>query len=361
MRITDFLKRENNNLDLVRIMLACLVIVGHSPILNGSSYMWVDPIQHFFKFTYSGAIAVKLFFFISGLLVTNSLIIQKNPVQFITSRFFRLMPALFFVLVLTVLLVGPILTSMKVSEYFSDSGFLSYFSHNILFRQYLFLPGVFESNFYHKTVNGSLWSLAYEVKCYIALLIIFLFLKNTSKRYWNIVFLIILVGTLLHSKFSFGAITHNPDIYLLFVSFAFGAFCAIHADKIKLNLQIVAGMILFFYILKDTSYAQLFFIPASGITVLYLASIKFVLKLRPKYDISYGVYLWGFLVQQTIFHYCGHMYVGFHCLLAIIISVLLGLITNIIIEKPFIKFGKYTYTFLQDRIPTIELFRKRNN
>ena len=64
MTITSFLNKENNNLDLIRIILASTVILGHTIAINGDTNYWLDPIGYFFPITYSGALAVKLFFFL---------------------------------------------------------------------------------------------------------------------------------------------------------------------------------------------------------------------------------------------------------------------------------------------------------
>ncbi len=351
MKISDFLKRENNNLDLIRIILACMVIIGHSPILNGQSRVWIDPIGHFFKFTYSGALAVKLFFFISGLVVTNSILNKKSPVHFVVSRFFRLIPALFFVLIVTVFIFGPILTNLQLHDYYLNLDHLRYIRHNLVFNLDLLLPGIFHNNLYQDTVNGSLWSLKYEVGSYITLLGLFLILANKNKYYLNIPIAIIILDTLLPTRILFNWLGDNPEVYLLPASFAFGAFFAVNADKIKMNFGIVLGSFLIYYIFSSTSYAQIIFTFASCNTVIYLASNEFVLKFKPKIDISYGIYLWGFLIQQSIYHFLGHIYVGLHCFIALIISTLLALITYVIVEKPFMSMGKATIKILNDRYP----------
>lgn len=349
MKISNLLDRENNNLDLIRIVLACFVIIGHSPTLNGPSDFWVDPIGHFFQFTYSGALAVKLFFFISGLVVTNSIIKQRDPIQFVISRFFRVFPALLFVLLITVFIVGPIVTDMELKEYFSSLDQFHYIQNNIMLKTEYTLPGLFNGNLYKGAVNGSLWSLTFEAGCYIALLGFFLLLKDAEKKYWNCVIAIIVIDTFLPHRIIFGWLGDNPEINLLPISFALGAFFAINADKIEINLSMVFGMMLIFYLFDKTDFAQTILVITSCIILLYVASNTLVLKLKPAYDVSYGVYLWGFLIQQTIYHFLGHVYVGLHAFLAIACSLILALVTNILVERPFIALGKYTGKVLKDR------------
>ena len=354
MKISYFLNKENNNLDLIRILLSCLVIIGHAPILNGASNLWVDPIGNFFTFTYSGALAVKLFFFISGLVVTNSFLTNRSPVYFIISRFFRLIPSLLFVLVVTVFIFGPILTNLSLGEYFSSLDGLRYIRNNLIFSTDYSLPGIFSDNLYKTAVNGSLWSLNYEVGCYIILLAAFLLLTDKNKYYLNIPIAIIIIDTLLPSRIIFNWLGTNPEGYLLPASFAFGVLFAVNADKIQIKLNTVIASFLIYYTFNVTAFAQLIFIFASCTLVIYLASNKFIRKLKPKYDISYGIYLWGFLIQQALYHFLGHIYVGYHCLLALLVSILLALITNVIIEKPFIKIGKHTNKVVQRWFSTIK-------
>jgi len=90
-------------------------------------------------------------------------------------------------------------------------------------------------------------------------------------------------------------------------------------------------------------YIRLVFIIMSCIIALYISVLPSVNKFKPKYDISYGVYLWGFLVQQTLYHYTGHIYVGFHCLFSIAITIPLALFTHFLIEKDSIQLGKEIY------------------
>lgn len=350
MKISDFLDKDNNNLDLVRILLACLVIIGHANVLNGPSDYWIDPIEHFFKFTYSGALAVKLFFFISGLVVTNSYLAKNSAPYFIISRFFRLIPALFFLLMVTVFIFGPILTNLKTEEYFSNLNYFGYIWHNIIFYTDYLLPGIFNNNVYPNVVNGSLWSLRFEVGCYLMLLILFLILGKNKKDYLNILILIVMIDTLLPSRFILNFLGDNSEKYLLPLSFAYGAFFAINSHRVKINFNVVFLSFLMFYIFKDTNFAEIIFILSFCNAIVYLSSIKYMLKLKPRYDISYGIYLWGFLIQQVIFHFFGQIYVGFHCLIALVFSFLLALITYIYIEKPFIRLGKVFYKFYIENI-----------
>ncbi len=77
MTLHDVLRRENNNLDLFRLIAAYLVIIGHAYALAPQAGQQ-DPILRLLGFDYSGSMAVKLFFFLSGLVVVNSLLDKRD-------------------------------------------------------------------------------------------------------------------------------------------------------------------------------------------------------------------------------------------------------------------------------------------
>ncbi len=350
MKISFLLNKENNNLNLVRLVLASMVIIGHSPILNGQTNYWVDPINYLFPFASSGPWAVNLFFFISGLVVTNSLLSNRKPIQFAVARFFRIIPALAFVVIISALIVGPIVSGVTTKEYFTSIITYSYIKKNLLFDAYYILPAVFQNNHYPNAVNGSLWTLAYEMSCYAILLGVFLIIRNRGKLFYNIIVVLIILENFSPYKFIFNWLGTNPDINLLPTAFAFGSFFALNAADINIDKFSVLGIFLIYFSFRSSVHAPLFLNLACCISLLYISSNNFFNIYRPKYDISFGVYLWGFVVQQTLYHYVGTTYVGIHCIVSLFISFVLAYITHFLIERPGINLGRklnaYTNTIL---------------
>lgn len=120
------------------------------------------------------AILLPMFFALSGFLVAGSLDRCRTLVSFIGLRVIRLAPALALETVLAALVLGPLLTTLPLAAYFSDSLLARYFLNIVGDIQYL-LPGLFESNPWARTVNAQLWTLPYELMCYIALAALALF------------------------------------------------------------------------------------------------------------------------------------------------------------------------------------------
>ncbi len=340
MQVSYILNKDNNNLNLIRLILASMVIVGHSPILNGGSNYWADPITYLFPFAASGPWAVNLFFFISGLVVTNSLINNRKPLQFIVARLFRIMPAFAFVVIVSAFIVGPIVSSFTFKQYFDSSTTYTYITENLLFQVYYNLPGVFATNFYKNAVNGSLWTLAYEMSCYVILLGVFLIIRNKGKLFYNIILGLVILEGFSPYKFIFNWLGTNPEINLLPAAFALGSLLAVNADDIKIDKYSVLGVMLIYFFFRTSGYANFFFNVASSITILFVAANKQFNIYRPKYDVSFGVYLWGFVVQQMLYHYTGKIYVGWHCAISLVVSFALAYLTHFLIEKPGINLGK---------------------
>ena len=96
-------------------------------------------------------------------------------------RGLRIVPALAVEITLSALLLGPLLTTESMAQYFSDPKFFKYFL-NVLGLIHYQLPGVFLQNPYPDVVNGSLWSVPYELECYAGLTILSIIALAKNKK-----------------------------------------------------------------------------------------------------------------------------------------------------------------------------------
>jgi peptidoglycan/LPS O-acetylase OafA/YrhL len=166
MNLGWLIQRENNNADLLRLVAALAVIWGHAYALAPEPGRR-EIIGRILGFDYSGSLAVKFFFFLSGVLVTDSLLTRASPTMFVCARFFRVIPALVVSAIICTLLMGPIFTSTPLREYFHTAPIAGIiFEHPFFDYQ---LPGVFKTHAYPQ-INGSIWTIQYELICYIMLL-----------------------------------------------------------------------------------------------------------------------------------------------------------------------------------------------
>jgi len=336
----QYLQKENNNFDLLRLILASMVIYGHAQFLNrGSDDSYTDPLAGLYPHTSSGDVAVKCFFFLSGLLITNSL--RKNPsvIHYLISRIFRILPPLIFVLMVITFLFGPFLSVLPVSQYFSSPETWGYFIKGSVLKIQYYLPGVF-STMEHNSVNGSLWTLPIEFRYYLLLLAFFLL--TGFKKNWlvNLVLGIVLLESLFGERIILHSFGDLPITNLLPVSFFFGVFLGVNAEHITLDIRYVFGLFILFFLFRDQPFGEIVYTFFFCAFAFFFATLRPLFKLKPPIDISYGVYLWGYFVQQALYYYFGTISIWLHIFLALGISIVLAIVTHYAVEKPFMKYGK---------------------
>lgn len=342
--IEQFIKRDNNNLDLIRIMCAYFVIYAHafalSPADGNNDILYKMTLLGYVSF---GGVAVKTFFLISGLLVTNSLLSNGNILNYISSRFFRVFPAYAATIIITAIIFGPWLSNFSLRDYFSYDDVWSYIFKTLRLDVQYNLPGVFVDNTL-SAVNGSLWTIPMEIKSYFYLLLIYLtsiIFRSYKKTFIAIISIAILIEPFTPLKGHLIAKSEDPSIYLLYPFFSAGCLLAILKNRITTSMLFtlaIAAIIAFFLSDSDKAKTALFYIFAS-MSLLYASSLSLIRRLKIKNDISYGVYLWAFPVQQTIASlFVASPYVNI--LLSVVISSVFAYFSFKLIESPAMRLNK---------------------
>ena len=341
MLLQEILNKEKNNLDIFRIIAALMVIYGHAYAILPSTGPG-DVLTGLLGFDYSGSLAVKIFFFLSGLVVTNSLLTKRSLIPFLIARFFRIWPALAFTLLVSAFLLGPLLSEQSPAEYFSNKKVLAYFYKGLSMNIKYELPGVFENNAF-RAVNGSLWSIPHEVFAYLTLASFFILgLLNSRIRLLTIpIFILILIDPLLENPVIFTWLPANPEIRLLAPCFAFGALLAIWKDKVDIGWMPCLAAWIAFLLLKQSCCNFYLFYLALFMSIIQLSSQEVLVRLKPTADISYGIYLWGWPVQQILVLFFVDYGIRFNQISAIFISVMMGLLSWYLIEKRSIEYGSH--------------------
>jgi peptidoglycan/LPS O-acetylase OafA/YrhL len=164
--------------DYMRLILASAVILTHSFMVTGTSAqavaLWYSDYRAVF------GLILPMFFALSGFLVAGSLERNKSLVSFLGLRAIRLVPALALEVTLSALILGPLLTTMQLHDYFISPLFSHYFL-NIIGDIHYHLPGLFNKNPVGSKVNSQLWTIPFELLCYISLAFI-AFLGIAARR-----------------------------------------------------------------------------------------------------------------------------------------------------------------------------------
>ena len=340
MLLSDILKKDNNNIDLIRIIAAVMVIYGHSYEISPEIGKG-DLLRSLLGFDYSGSLAVKIFFFISGLVVANSLFKKMDVKEYIVSRFFRIWPTLMAAIIISYFF-SYLFTSLTGKEFLKSVPFINYIVSSFFLNFTWSFPGVFNDNTIN-TFNGSLWSIVYEVGCYIVLLSISS-IFGYKRIFINAICLLVIFDSVFGVIGVFNEALSRDEVKYLPAIFALGVMFSANKDIIKINIGTSAFLVLLCTVLysqQSTIYIITFYITLMY-SIIYLSANKYFILLKPKYDISYGVYLYGFPVQQISFYLLKETGVGIvtNQIVSIALSLLLGLASWLLIEKRFINYGR---------------------
>lgn len=158
-KVLDGYKGFGPGFDFLRIFLALSIIGWHVATLTGHRELARST-----PFWFAEYVLVPMFFMLSGFLVAGSGM-RLDLQNFLLNRVVRIVPALAVDIVFAALILGPFLTTLPLAEYFTGRTFYTYFL-NILGWPHYLLPGVFKTN-YSIGVNGSLWTVPYEIGCYV--------------------------------------------------------------------------------------------------------------------------------------------------------------------------------------------------
>lgn len=320
--------------DYLRIILAVGVILDHGmPISYGERGGWAIP---FPLLNFSQAL-LPMFFALSGFLVTASLL--RVPIlNFIGLRVLRIFPALVVEVVISALIFGPLLTTLPLGEYFSDPTFHAYFN-NVYGNIHYYLPGVFADNPFSGAVNGSLWTVPFELECYIVIIAfgLFRFVKN-----WPLMLAGVLIasGTLYYAR-------HGTDLFgrvdgrMLVLYFAAGVtvFSMRTIIPLRTDLFTICG-IFSLYALLDKNMIYLTPLPIAYCTAWI--GLRDIPKLPIIFsgDYSYGIYLYGFVVQQAVVHFFPWGWLANSVISIVVVSFFAALSWHCI-EKPTLRLKKY--------------------
>lgn len=335
--LSDVLLRNENNFDILRLIAAAAVIIGHAYAIAPQPPLQ-DFVSSLLHFEYSGSLAVKFFFFLSGLLVTDSIIRRPEPLQFLVRRACRIFPGLFLCLLISVFIVGPVFTKLSMVDYFTQKETWDYLIKNITLIDLQWkLPYVFIDSQYG--LNGSLWSLPYESMCYLYIAI-FCGFGLFSVRFAANVFCGAIIGMAFLAPNLLPRFAQNPNSHMLPVCFLLGVFFAINKHKIKINVSNVILLWLLVTLVNLPNLHRFLFYVAFFYTTIFLASLKFVInRFKLPLDVSYGVYIYGFMIQQCVHALFPMMGVHGNQFISLMLALFAGILSWYLVEKNGISFG----------------------
>jgi len=301
MRTAEILAHgRENNFNAIRICAALAVIVSHSfPITLGPDAP--EPLEHVLGFSL-GALGVKVFFVISGFLILKSFMQRRSTASFAMARARRILPGLAVVGIVVAFVIGPLLTSLPVQDYLSDSKTALHVPRTIsLFALDLHLPGLFQGNPIVGNVNGSLWTLPIEVECYAGLA-----LAGLLGFYRPRLFPLVLVGFVpayVVARYGLWAGHDLSAMAGLAFPFLLGMAAYFYRARLPMNVWLLLALtgIAAAAVGLDILREELSTV-AIGYAGLWLgaADIGLLRSYNRIGDYSYGVYIYGWPMQQVL-------------------------------------------------------------
>jgi peptidoglycan/LPS O-acetylase OafA/YrhL len=286
--------QPGNSYDAIRMLAATSVLISHQFALTGQPEPTLGSTHSL------GGVALLVFFSLSGYLVTLSWQADPHVWRFLVRRALRIWPALALLCVLTVFVLGPASTALPLDNYFGSKITWQYF-HALRMKIVYVLPGVFETNPRPSIVNGSLWTIPIEVRCYLAVAL--LGLVGLLRWRWLVPVLTALGILWLISSAPPETMEKRSYARELFIFFLCGsALCFLQRFwQVRPWLWLAACLTaaLAALLLGRTYLALLYILPY---LVIWGGSLPIpVLRDAGRWgDPSYGIYLYAFPIQQWL-------------------------------------------------------------
>lgn len=344
---------HRNNFNVLRLIAAIFVVISHTYMVIGRYES--EPLRMISNNTIIiSTIGLYIFFFISGFLVTKSALESDNVMHFLFKRFLRIYPALIILVLISVFILGPLLTRLTTKDFFLHEDSWKYLWTMSGLRIRIFLPGVFDTeNFHNSLFNIPLWSISLELKLYFSLGIL-LFLKLIHKKQRHI-YISILVIAILSIIILFEDYLNKKGLQIdykqlkLAITFYVGSLIQIsNVGNKKLTVLFILSLLSFLLRALDIIDHTLILdeILVFSIFTYFLAfaeSNKVVIT----NDLSYGIYIFTFPIQQVYFQLSNYNNNPIlNIALSLTTSLFLAYLSWKYIEKPCLNLKDYYYRFI---------------
>jgi peptidoglycan/LPS O-acetylase OafA/YrhL len=284
---------RQNNFNLVRLLLALLVLLSHAPeLIDGNRSR--ELLTCLFGTLSFGELAVDGFFLLSGYLIMQSWDAQPEAWPFLKKRVLRIYPGFAIATLVCAFAVGPL--AAEPETYFSELNVFALLA-NMAFLQKPAVPAVF-AGLPHAGINSSMWTISAEFTCYLSVLFLGVAGALVRRRVWlTVAILVFAVGAA--ARLSAETIP-GMRLAMLFLS---GGTYYLYRDKLRMHGGIAAGvaaivvLCMFSWRLSELAVTTL-----GGYALLYVAGRRSVMlsQFNRLPDVSYGVYLYGWPIQNLL-------------------------------------------------------------
>ena len=187
-------RSHNNNFDLLRLIAAIQVLIIHSHEHLKISNPYFEPLIKYFLIYIPG---VPIFFVLSGFLISQSVVNNRDLLRFYFYRIIRIYPALFVCVLFTTILIFISANPIKV---LGNINFYIWLLGQVTIFQY-YTPEVLRA-WGVGSPNGSLWTIAVELQFYLIIPFLWRGVELLKNRfYWILFFLVCSMFSIITSSF----------------------------------------------------------------------------------------------------------------------------------------------------------------
>jgi peptidoglycan/LPS O-acetylase OafA/YrhL len=303
LTLNQILDRDQNSFSVVRLAMAFAVLVSHSYFFVSGSAL-TEPLVSITGHSL-GEHGVQVFFILSGLLIAQSIAKSASLSDFALARALRIFPGLVVCVLLTAFVLGPMVTSLSQQAYFSGPLLPTYLLKTLFLTTGAApLPGVFAPLPASGLVNMSLWTLKYEVACYVGVGLLGI-AGAFASRYTMITggaLAVLMIALALMLPESTSDLTALENLCYFSLYFTVGMLAFVMRHNLVLSTRPLAVLVVAAIGTHGTALAELTFVLALAYGTLCVAAIDFgwLRRLTERNDLSFGVYIYAAPIQQTI-------------------------------------------------------------
>jgi peptidoglycan/LPS O-acetylase OafA/YrhL len=292
------MQNHRNNIGLLRLVFASLVIIGHAPEMTDGNRLR-EPLTRLFHTLLLGEVAVDGFFLLSGYLISQSMFRSGSLREYVKRRVLRIYPAFVVSWLLCVYVLGPLTGGHPGSLGLRPLFYMA------LLQPPPSLPGQL-AGLPHPVLNGAMWTIQYEFGCYLAIAV-FGVLGLLRRRGLMVVVAAAAAGSLIGAHW-WGVLQSYRfhEAMHLTVMFMMGTLFFLFRDaliaRMDWKLALLSGLAAIL-LLGDPLLAPFGMITFGALGIFWLsfeAPLGWLQKVNNRWDISYGVYLYGWPIAAFI-------------------------------------------------------------
>lgn len=347
---SDIYNRKNNSYDDMRFILASMVLFVHSyALLYGHEKdFFSEMVNHQLALS---TLAVYSFFILSGFFMIQSLEVNSF-VKYVQHRVLRIIPAFWMSLLLFSFLIIPIVSQdIDIFSFHTGSSleFVTKAGSFHIFGYAWTITGAFPDNPFIDVINGSMWTLKFEVALYFILPII-IWIIHDRKDFLLIVHIGLLLLAILNIAVGFNLFNipcckawvfgvNEYSSLILFTSYFFaGVIFYKFKERIVVSKRIFILCILLFVLSMFFGNMKLVTLITLPYIVLIIGSVLKVKILSATGDYSYGMYIYSFPVQQILIKFFKNDINAIQLFFtSFFITLVLSVFSWHLLEKKFIK------------------------